>query len=489
MEEYNITISVSQLPFGLGTIRDPSTRPGTRRPFARLNCLSAWERFGTRFITFSSEPRFVESQLPFGLGTIRDYFKDKYEVVVPVDSSQLPFGLGTIRDPCVGAGRPPGMTWSQLPFGLGTIRDHIVPFRSSEPEKKSQLPFGLGTIRDMTGPAHSPPKYVGSQLPFGLGTIRDGERKTFRDIFSRVSIAFRLGNDSGQRNRLTVNVFGDEVSIAFRLGNDSGLREQARDIGKLHRVSIAFRLGNDSGQGAAKGLRRRVRQVSIAFRLGNDSGHQDENAIYCESATQSQLPFGLGTIRDGQIEVTYPKLVLSQLPFGLGTIRDGRYIRLGQESVGVSIAFRLGNDSGHSKRIVVGLKFYVSQLPFGLGTIRDVAGHWCMDEAETEESQLPFGLGTIRDLVKLRFSGDRYFRVSIAFRLGNDSGLYPFFPRFASGCFGRFRLAGIFEDCGGAHFGEDRGGNFVETQLQERDFAKRSDRFSCGIVHIILVYQ
>jgi len=58
-------------------------------------------------------------------------------------------------------------------------------------------------------------------------------------------------------------------------------------------------------------------------------------------------------------------------------------------------------------------------------------------------------------------------------------GLYPFFPRFASGFFGRFRLTGVFEDLSGAKIDKKRAQSSIETTLPEHDFVKRSGRFLC----------
>ena len=62
-----------------------------------INCLSAWERFGIPNNGMQTDMDIDLSQLPFGLGTIRDD-EDMEEDVQPILKSQLPFGLGTIRD-------------------------------------------------------------------------------------------------------------------------------------------------------------------------------------------------------------------------------------------------------------------------------------------------------------------------------------------------------------------------------------------------------
>ena len=143
----------------------------------------------------------------------------------------------------------------------------------------------------------------------------------------------------------------------------------------------------------------------------------------------SQLPFGLGTIWDVEVEVKVDADAESQLPFGLGTIWDAVIAEL----------------KGKMKW---------SQLPFGLGTIWDIHGYLVV-KSKTEESQLPFGLGTIWDGVPDVGPVPRLPGVSIAFRLGNDLGLYPFFSRFASGIFGRFCLTGVYQGQRGIDLNEN----------------------------------
>ena len=233
-------IDGSQLPFGLGTIRDAETTPTESTPRRCLNCLSAWERFGTtrrsstsmtatslnclsaweRFGTrgasrhgtssshlnclsawerFGTESSTTEktsrrrSQLPFGLGT-------GTSTSTRTTESQLPFGLGTIRDTTSGGETRTMNVSSQLPFGLGTIRDHLRADEGLEAAVRRLNCLSawerFGTLCVLARIPHKPRQ---SQLPFGLGTIRDGGRVRLLRLPRRpVSIAFRLGNDSGR---------------------------------------------------------------------------------------------------------------------------------------------------------------------------------------------------------------------------------------------------------------------------------------------------
>ena len=238
---------------------------------------------------------------------------------------------------------------SQLPFGLGTIRDATNPEALPRLESgESQLPFGLGTIRDAANFGNCVAQLDRSQLPFGLGTIRDGVLDYGKDIEKAVSIAFRLGNDSGRARVPRRGHVRALVSIAFRLGNDSGHLSRYVGVNLPHRrVSIAFRLGNDSGRGDNSDGIDTTQMSQLPFGLGTI--RDDEALVYFDDRDESQLPFGLGTIRDSGSQQAWDQFVASQLPFGLGTIRDG-VLDYGKDiEKAVSIAFRLGNDSGRAR--------------------------------------------------------------------------------------------------------------------------------------------
>ena len=121
--------------------------------------------------------------------------------------------------------------------------------------------------------------------------------------------------------------------------------------------------------------------------------HESRSGLNCLSAWER-----FGTTSKVTAEMV--EQALSQLPFGLGTIRDGQEPRFGMERRRVSIAFRLGNDSGQAVEFVKSKpRSWMSQLPFGLGTIRDKK-ETMKCEKLIVPSQLPFGLGTIRDFEK-----------------------------------------------------------------------------------------
>ena len=239
----------------------------------------------------------------------------------------------------------------------------------------------------------------------------------------RVSIAFRLWNDSGQSGicQELLRTGGLNCLSAWeRFG--TGPRQVVEGAGRA-RVSIAFRLGNDSGRGGPQEgapvpvrlnclsawerfgttgcsrSRRRGRSclnclsawerfgtndsihkyaaaatvVSIAFRLGNDSGPVQSQIFGEGTFTVSQLPFGLGTIRDATSSwtTTDSSRCLNCLSawerFGTSSTRTWR--RISSRCLNCLSAWERFGTSIMTHTFGNG---YTSQLPFGLGTIRDM---------------------------------------------------------------------------------------------------------------------
>ena len=113
----------------------------------RLNCLSAWERFGTFGVTLSYESVDGDVSIAFRLGN--DLGPDRRLAT----ARRIHQGLN-----CLSA-------WERF----GTMRSA----RHSSAAAESQLPFGLGTIWDTRTETATTPGSCPSQLPFGLGTIWD----------------------------------------------------------------------------------------------------------------------------------------------------------------------------------------------------------------------------------------------------------------------------------------------------------------------------
>ena len=188
-----------------------------------------------------------------------------------------------------------------------------------------------------------------------IGTRR--RRRWLRTPCSEVSIAFRLSDELGPRNAPATRrcVLASQLPFGFRTNWDGGLPVSSGALAQESQLPFGFRTNWDRNGRSRSTMGRRVSwsQLPFGFRTNWDSSSLSF-AIASWYSGESQLPFGFRTNWDEMAWNGEPCFVVVNVSIAfrlsdeLG-LSKRRSLRC--EALEVSIAFRLSDELGLSRNL------------------------------------------------------------------------------------------------------------------------------------------